>query len=294
VDDGTAQLAEIDADAPVTARVTPMSVVLTRLDTLPPVHEDLDDTLGFLGGMFLAQDREQLRLISGHNKEHSGHLPAFPIQGIVAPEGPNGELLEDTTSVCGLGRAVKPIRTWPSPSWRGRPSPGPVRPASCACARSWRQRQPGPLQVDLFVPQQAGYEFKVIATNKTVSPATILAFHNGHGAQEGLFAQLKTQCQLDYVPCRRLVGNQLFLHAAVLGHNLGRELQMAARPPERATRAERAKALVELQKHWRCYSAGRWRASGHDRHGRGAGRAARQPRGGHVSQEGPGSWESAS
>jgi hypothetical protein len=87
VDDGTAQLAEIDADAPVTARVTPMSVALTRLDTLPPVHEDLDDTLGFLGGMFLAQEREQLRLISGHNKEHSGHLPAFPIQGIVAPEG---------------------------------------------------------------------------------------------------------------------------------------------------------------------------------------------------------------
>lgn len=89
--------------------------------------------------------------------------------------------------------------------------------------------------MDLFVPQQTGYEFKVIATNKTVSPATILAFHNGRGAQEGLFAQLKTQCQLDYVPCRRLVGNQLFLHAAVLAHNLGREFQMAARPPERAT-----------------------------------------------------------
>jgi hypothetical protein len=31
------------------------------------------------------------------------------------------------------------------------------------------------------------------------------------------------------------VGNQLFLRAAVLAHNLGRELQMAARPPERAT-----------------------------------------------------------
>jgi hypothetical protein len=98
-----------------------------------------------------------------------------------------------------------------------------------------RERQPGPLQLDLFVPQQTGYEFKVIATNKTVSPATILAFHNGRGAQEGLFAQLKTQCQLDYVPCRRLVGNQLFLHASVLAHNLGRELQISARPQERTT-----------------------------------------------------------
>jgi hypothetical protein len=109
-------------------------------------------------------------------------------------------------------------------------------PARFVCVRKVvRQRQPGPVQLDLFVPQQTGYEFKVIATNKTVSPATILAFHNGRGAQEGLFAQLKTQCQLDYVPCRRLVGNQLFLHAAVLAHNLGRELQMATRPPERAT-----------------------------------------------------------
>jgi hypothetical protein len=85
VDDGTAQLAEIDADAPVAARVTPMPVGLTRLDTVPPVHEDLDDPLGFLGGKVLAQEREQLRLISGHDKEHSGHLLAFPIQGIVAP-----------------------------------------------------------------------------------------------------------------------------------------------------------------------------------------------------------------
>ena len=108
--------------------------------------------------------------------------------------------------------------------------------ARFVCVRKGvRERQPGPLQLDLFVPQQTGYEFKVIATNKTVSPATILAFHNGRGAQEGLFAQLKTQCQLDYVPCRRLVGNQLFLHAGVLAHNLGRELQMTARPPERTT-----------------------------------------------------------
>jgi hypothetical protein len=70
-------------------------------------------------------------------------------------------------------------------------------PARFVCVRQVvRQRQPGPVQLDLFVPQQTGYEFKVIATNKTVSPATILAFHNGRGAQEGLFAQLKTQCLL--------------------------------------------------------------------------------------------------
>jgi hypothetical protein len=42
------------------------------------------------------------------------------------------------------------------------------------------------------------------AVSQSVSPATILAFHNGPEAQEGLFTQLKTQCQLDYVLCRRL------------------------------------------------------------------------------------------
>jgi hypothetical protein len=120
VDDGTAELAEIDADAQVATRVTPMPVGLTRLDTLPPVHEDLDDPLGFLGGKVLAQEREQLGLISGHDKEHSGHLPAFPIPGIVAPRA-DGELLEDATSVGGPGRAVKPLR-----GQYGLPAAGPL------------------------------------------------------------------------------------------------------------------------------------------------------------------------
>ena len=40
-------------------------------------------------------------------------------------------------------------------------------------------------------------------------------------------------------PVRRLVGNQLFLLAAVLSHNLGRELQMTAHPPERGTTPQR-------------------------------------------------------
>ena len=102
------------------------------------------------------------------------------------------------------------------------------------------QRQAGPVQLDLFVPYAYGYEFKVIVTNKTVQPATVLAFHNGRGAQEGLFAQLKSQGQAGYVPVRTLVGNQLFLLASVLTHNLGREMQMLTQPPERTTTAKRA------------------------------------------------------
>jgi hypothetical protein len=111
------------------------------------------------------------------------------------------------------------------------------------------ERTRGPVQLDLFIPHELGYEFKVIVTNKTVSPATVLAFHNGRGAQECLFGQLKSQCQADYVPVRRLVGNQVFLLAAVLSHNLGRELQMAAHPPERQTTPQRMALWIfhELQ-----------------------------------------------
>lgn len=101
------------------------------------------------------------------------------------------------------------------------------------------ERARGPVQLDLFIPHEWGYEFKAIVTNKLVGPATVLAFHNGRGAQETLFGQLKSQCHADYVPTRRLVGNQLFLLAAILSHNLGREIQMAAQPPARGTTPQR-------------------------------------------------------
>jgi hypothetical protein len=111
------------------------------------------------------------------------------------------------------------------------------------------QRSKEPVQLDLFVPQAAGVEFKVIVTNKAVGPATVLAFHNGRGAQETLFGQLKTQCHVDYVPMRRLIANQLFLLAGILTHNLGREWQMALDPPARATTPKRTPywAFHELQ-----------------------------------------------
>lgn len=101
------------------------------------------------------------------------------------------------------------------------------------------ERTKEPVQLDLFIPHVWGYEFKVIVTNKVVGPATVLAFHNGRGSQEGIFGQLKSQGQLDYVPVRRLRGNQVFLLAAVLAHNLGRELQMTTTAPQRTTLPKR-------------------------------------------------------
>jgi hypothetical protein len=102
-----------------------------------------------------------------------------------------------------------------------------------------RQRKE-PAQLDLFTPYEYGYEFKVIVTNTTLSAGKVLSLHNGRGAQEGLFAELKSHAHLDYIPARRLCANQTWLLAVLLAHNLNRELQMQGSQPERVTTEQRA------------------------------------------------------
>ena len=98
----------------------------------------------------------------------------------------------------------------------------------------------GPVQLDLFIPYEYGYDFKVIVTNKSLRAKKALIYHNGRGAQEGLFAELKSQIQMDYVPTRRQAGNRAFLMASLLAHNLNRELQMRCHPRARKTTEKRA------------------------------------------------------
>lgn len=102
----------------------------------------------------------------------------------------------------------------------------------------------GPVQLDLFIPHDFGYEFKVIVTNKTVNVNSVVAFHEGRGTQESIFAELKTNCHMDYVPVRRLLGNQLYLLAGLFAYNLTRELQMATSQPSRQTTTRRATLWV--------------------------------------------------
>lgn len=45
---------------------------------------------------------------------------------------------------------------------------------------------------------------------------------------------------MDYIPTRRLVGNQVYLLSAVLAHNLNRELQMRISKPQRRNTLTRA------------------------------------------------------
>jgi hypothetical protein len=97
-----------------------------------------------------------------------------------------------------------------------------------------------PIQLDLFVPYEYGYEFKVIVTNKWASGKKTLMYHNGRSAQESVFGELKSQSQMDYIAVRGLLGNQLYMLAAVLSHNLNRELQMETKVPDRGITEKRA------------------------------------------------------
>ena len=96
-----------------------------------------------------------------------------------------------------------------------------------------------PVQLDLFVPYEYGYEFKVIITNKTIAANNVTAYHNGRGSQEGIFAELKSHNQLDYIPTYTWNGNKVYLLATLLAHNLTRELQMIINPPQRDRKSTR-------------------------------------------------------
>jgi len=103
-----------------------------------------------------------------------------------------------------------------------------------------RKQYKGAVQLDLFIPYEYGYDFKVVVTNKRTCVKKALTFHNGRGAQEGVFAELKSQTQMDYVPTRTQAGNQTFLLSAVLAHNLNREMQMLSYEKQRNTTEKRA------------------------------------------------------
>ena len=109
-----------------------------------------------------------------------------------------------------------------------------------------KKQQKGPVQLDLFIPYEYGYEFKVILTNKRLTTRKLVAYHNGRGSQEGIFAELKSQNQLGYVPTRNWNGNKIYLLCTLLAHNLTKEVQMRATPPQRVTEAKRP-ALWEFK-----------------------------------------------
>lgn len=97
----------------------------------------------------------------------------------------------------------------------------------------------GVLQLDLFEPHDFNYRYKVIVTNKVLRVKNVVEYHEGRGTQEGLFAELKTEAAMSYVPCNSWNANKLFLLSNVFAHNLTRELQMRYRQRDRNTTVKR-------------------------------------------------------
>jgi len=127
-------------------------------------------------------------------------------------------LIDDTTSFIELD--------WRPESW-GESDPRRF----IAVRKRVPTRIKGPLQLDLFEPREHGYEFKVTVTNKKVRAGSATQFHNGRGNAENTIGEAKQWAGLDYVPCRRLVANQLYSCSAILAHNLAREFQMVTDEP---------------------------------------------------------------
>ncbi len=97
----------------------------------------------------------------------------------------------------------------------------------------------GVLQLDLFMPRDYNYQYKVVVTNRTNKPANVIGYHEGRGTQEGLFAELKSQAAMSYVPCNTWNGNKIFMLCGIMAHNLTRELQMRHLDRERNTTMKR-------------------------------------------------------
>jgi hypothetical protein len=133
---------------------------------------------------------------------------------------------------------------WSYFTWSWRPSKESRRSYRCVVYRR-RVAKPrrGPIQLDLFEPVERDFEYKVAMTNKHLSAAALLRFHNGRGSQEATFAETKSQLALGYLPSRRQVGNQVYMLCNLIAHALGRELQMRA-APQRTTQNTATRACL--------------------------------------------------
>ena len=89
-----------------------------------------------------------------------------------------------------------------------------------------KKQRKGPLQLEIFEPVSRDYDYKVVVTNKTAKAKSVLLFHNGRGSQENIFSELKSDGPLDYIPTRRMVGNEIWMLSALMAYNLSHELQM--------------------------------------------------------------------
>lgn len=121
---------------------------------------------------------------------------------------------------------------WKPKSWKNKRRFIIVRQAT-------KVQQKKPIQLDLFIPFDYNWDFKVVLTNKILTPNKTVAYHNGRGSQESIFAELKSCNQMDYIPTKTWEGNKVYMLSAILAHNVSKELQMISSSPERSTEEKR-------------------------------------------------------
>jgi hypothetical protein len=102
-----------------------------------------------------------------------------------------------------------------------------------------RKQNKEPIQLDLFIPSDHEWQYKVIVTNKTTQAGNVLDFHEGRGYQEKIFGEMKQDVHVGYVPCRKKSANRAWMISSILAHNLGRELQMGADQRARGSTSNR-------------------------------------------------------
>jgi hypothetical protein len=107
---------------------------------------------------------------------------------------------------------------WPAWGTHGRSSYFKERWKPISCSRGVRfvfvrtqvkTQSKGPVQLDLFEPVERNFDYKVIVSNKTCLAGSIVHHNEGRGYQENIFAELKSQAQMDYIPALHRVANQV-------------------------------------------------------------------------------------
>lgn len=133
----------------------------------------------------------------------------------------------------GGGRTSHFEKRWKPKSWARRARFLFIRKAA-------KIQDKRPLQLDLFEPVEEGYEHKVIVTNKSGLAGGVARYHEGRGYQERIFGEIKSGAQMDYIPARRRVANEVYLLCSTIAHNLGRELQMRVCTQDRGNTLSRS------------------------------------------------------
>jgi hypothetical protein len=100
------------------------------------------------------------------------------------------------------------------------------------------------VQLDLFAPVDEGYDYKVVVTNKRGFAGRVVRYHEGRGAQERIFGEIKSQARMDCIPARYRAANETYLCCSVMAHNLCRELQMRVDRPVRGTTLGRSNRWI--------------------------------------------------